>query len=398
MTTMADANSLPDASARILVVDDTEANRDLLIRRLQRLGHQTATAEDGRVALEMLAQNSFDLMLLDIMMPGTNGFEVLERVKADDTLKHLPVILISALDDSENMAKGISMGADDYLPKPFNPHILKARVGASLAKKRLHDREQLYAKAMERELAIARNIQSEFLPDHLPVIDGLELAAWLQPARHVAGDFYDTFMLGGEGRRIAVVVADVCDKGVGAALFMAVCRSLLRALSARIVVPGGDPRAQALELITSINDYSARTHDRANMFATLFFGILDADSGNLVYVNGGHEPPLITGPRGVRTELAPTGPAVGMLPDLEFDARSEVINPGETLVLYTDGVIDAHDGDGTRFSRRRLLELASQPVPSAQAMVDRIRCAVQAHARDVSPFDDITLLVARLSG
>lgn len=391
---MADTNPPPDASARILIVDDTEANRDLLVRRLQRLGHQTATAEDGHVALEMLAQDAFDLMLLDIMMPGMTGFEVLERVKSDDSLKHLPVILISALDDSENMAKGIAMGADDYLPKPFNPLILKARVGASLAKKRLHDREQLHAKAMERELDIARNIQSEFLPDHLPVIDGLELAAWLQPARHVAGDFYDTFMLDGSGRRIALVVADVCDKGVGAALFMAVCRSLLRALSVRIIVAGGDPRAQVRELIRTINDYSARTHDRANMFATLFFGILDTDSGNLVYVNGGHEPPLITGPRGVRTELAPTGPAVGMLPDLEFDARSEIIEPGETLVLYTDGVTDAHDQDGARFSRRRLLDIAAEPVPSAQAMLERIRGAVQEYARDVSPFDDITLLVA----
>jgi serine phosphatase RsbU (regulator of sigma subunit) len=175
---------------------------------------------------------------------------------------------------------------------------------------------------------------------------------------------------------------------------MAVCRSLLRALSVRIIVAGGDPRAQVRELIRTINDYSARTHDRANMFATLFFGILDTDSGNLVYVNGGHEPPLITGPHGVRIELAPTGPAVGMLPDLEFHARSEVIKPGETLVLYTDGVTDAHDGDGACFSRQRLLDIAAEPVPSAQAMLERIRGAVQDYARDVSPFDDITLLVA----
>lgn len=392
---MADANSPAAAGARILVVDDTEANRDLLVRRLQRQGHQAETAANGRVALDMLGHEAFDLMLLDIMMPEMNGFELLERVKADDTLKHLPVILISALDDSENMAKGIAMGADDFLPKPFNPHILNARVGASLARKRLHDREQMHAQAMERELAIARNIQSEFLPDRLPAIDGLELAAWLQPARHVAGDFYDTFELPGSGNtRIAVVVADVCDKGVGAALFMAVSRSLLRALSERILVAGGDPGAQVRQLIKTLNDYSARTHDRANMFATLFFGVLDAGTGELIYVNGGHEPPLITGAHGVRCELAPTGPAVGMLPDLDFNAQSETIAPGESLVLYTDGVTDAHDGGGARFSRKRLLDLAAQPVSSAQAMLERIRDAVQAHARDVPPFDDITLLVA----
>lgn len=392
---MADAGPPASAGARILVVDDTEANRDILVRRLQRQGHQTATAENGRVALAMLGQEAFDLMLLDIMMPGMNGFELLERIKADDTLKHLPVILISALNDSENMAKGIAMGADDYLPKPFNKDILNARVGASLAKKRLHDREQLYARALEREMDIARNIQAEFLPDHLPAIEGLELATWFQPARHVAGDFYDAFELPGDGgQRIAVVIADVCDKGVGAALFMAVCRSLVRALSERILVVGGDPGAQARELIKAVNDYSARTHDRANMFATLFFGILDPHTGELVYVNGGHEPPIITGARGVRIELAPTGPAVGMLPDLDFGASFEVIAPGESLILYTDGVTDARNNDSACFSRRHLLDVVAEPAPSAQAMVERVRSAVQAHARDVPQFDDITLLVA----
>lgn len=397
---MADAGLSAGAGARILVVDDTEANRDILVRRLQRQGHQTTTAENGRIALEMLGREAFDLMLLDIMMPGMNGFELLERIKADDTLKHLPVILISALNDTESMAKGIAMGADDYLPKPFNKDILNARVGASLARKRLHDREQIYARALEREMDIAHNIQAEFLPDHLPDVEGLDLASWFQPARHVAGDFYDAFELPGDGeKRIAVVIADVCDKGVGAALFMAVCRSLVRALSQRILVAGGDPAAQARELIKAVNDYSARTHERANMFATLFFGILDPHAGGLVYVNGGHEPPVITGARGgVRTELAPTGPAVGMLPDLDFAAQSETIAPGESLILYTDGVTDAHDRDGARFSRRHLLDVVAQPAASAQAMVTRIRDTVQAYAHDATQFDDITLLVAHRAG
>src|SRR6185312_15974076 len=125
-----------DEPARILVVDDNEANRDLLVRRLQRQGHQMATAENGRIALDMLAQASFDLVLLDIMMPEMNGYEVLEHLKADDALRHLPVILISALDDAESVTKGIALGADDHLPKPFDRQILNARVTASLAKKR----------------------------------------------------------------------------------------------------------------------------------------------------------------------------------------------------------------------------------------------------------------------
>src|SRR6185312_1269362 len=333
-----------DEPARILVVDDNEANRDLLVRRLQRQGHQMATAENGRIALDMLAQASFDLVLLDIMMPEMNGFEVLQHLKADDALRHLPVILISALDDAESVTKGIALGADDHLPKPFDRQILNARVTASLAKKRLHDREQIYARSLEREMDIAREIQAGFLPHQLPVRDGWDLAAWFEPARRVAGDFYDAFELA--GGRLAVVLADVCDKGVGAALFMALFRSLVRALGERLLTPDGDVGSEACRLIGDVNNYIARTHERANMFATMFFGSLDLASGELVYVNAGHEPPLVTGTQGVRARLAPTGPAVGMLADMDFRAAKVVLGNGEALVAFTDGVTDSHNADG----------------------------------------------------
>ena len=382
-----------DEPARILVVDDNEANRDLLIRRLQRQGHHTATAENGRIALDMLAHGSFDLILLDIMMPEMNGFEVLEHLKADDALRHVPVIMISALDDAESVSKGIALGADDHLPKPFDRQILNARVTASLAKKRLHDREQLYARSLEREMDIAREIQAGFLPRRLPVRDGWDLAAWFEPARRVAGDFYDAFEIA--GGRLAVVLADVCDKGVGAALFMALFRSLVRALGERLLTPDGDPGSEACRLIGDVNNYIARTHERANMFATMFFGSLDLASGELVYVNAGHEPPLITGPQGVRARLAPTGPAVGMLADMDFQAAKVVLGNGEALVAFTDGVTDSHNADGALFGDARLRELVTAPAVSAQAMVQRIQFAVQAHAGDVPAFDDVTLLVVQ---
>ncbi|HJR15161.1 MAG TPA: SpoIIE family protein phosphatase [Rhodanobacteraceae bacterium] len=382
-----------DEPARILVVDDNEANRDLLVRRLQRQGHQMATAENGRIALDMLAQARFDLVLLDIMMPEMNGYEVLEHLKADDALRHLPVILISALDDAESVTKGIALGADDHLPKPFDRQILNARVTASLAKKRLHDREQLYARSLEREMDIAREIQAGFLPRRLPIREGWDLAAWFEPARRVGGDFYDAFELA--GGRLAVVLADVCDKGVGAALFMALFRSLTRALSERLLTPGGDTEREACQLIGDVNNYIARIHGRANMFATMFFGTLDLASGELVCVNAGHEPPLITGKQGVRARLTPTGPAVGMLADMDFQATRVVLGKGEALVAFTDGVTDSHNVDGALFGDVRLRELVTTPADSAQAMVQRIQAAVQAHARDMPAFDDITLLVVR---
>lgn len=378
--------------ARVLVVDDTEANRDLLVRRLQRQGHAADTAEDGLQALARLAAQPYDLVLLDIMMPELNGYEVLERMRADPALRAVPVILISALGDTESIVRGIELGADDYLPKPFNPHILRARVESSLARKRLHDREQLYARSLEREMDIARDIQAGFLPEALPAVPGWRMHAWFQPARRVSGDFYDAFALDG-GRRIALVVADVCGKGVGAALFMALFRSLLRALAER-APSGDDEAARVCGLVAAVNDYIARTHQRDHMFATLFLGLLDPVSGALVYVNGGHEAPVVCGPAGVRARLAPTGPAVGMLPELPFAAAREVLAPGERLVAFTDGVTDAVDAAGERYSEQRLLELlyASACEP-ADRLLARLRDALGARAA-VEPYDDITVLVA----
>ena len=123
----------------ILVVDDNEMNRDMLSRRLQRQGYEVAVAEHGERALEMMRSDNFDLVLLDIMMPRLNGYQVLEQVKADNQLKHIPIIMISAVDDLDSVVKCIELGAEDYLFKPFNPVLLKARVRAGLDKKRAND-------------------------------------------------------------------------------------------------------------------------------------------------------------------------------------------------------------------------------------------------------------------
>ena len=383
-------------AAHVLVVDDNETNRDLLARRLTREGHRVELAVDGFDALAKLAADDFDLILLDIMMPGLNGYEVLERLKADEALRDLPVILISALADDDNMVKGISLGADDFLPKPFNPHILRARVGASLARKRLHDNEQRYARSLEREMEIAREIQAGFLPDQLPVIAGWDMAACFLPARRVGGDFYDAFPLHG-GLRIGMVVADVCDKGVGAALFMALFRSLIRAFAERTRFLDDDAAEQMRQLVDHVNGYIARTHGSANMFATLFFAILDPASGALIYVNGGHEPPILIGKAGVITRLDPTGPAVGMMAELKFRVERQSIGCGETLVIYTDGVTDARDRAANPFSEERLLALLSPAEPSAAATIARMQDAVFQHIDGATQFDDITVLAVHRS-
>src|SRR5690349_11154973 len=174
------------------------------------------------------------------MMPIMDGFSVLESVKANAATRHIPIIVISANSDLKNVVKGIELGAEDYLPKPFEPTILKARISSCLEKKQLRDREQLYLKSLERELDIARDIQKEFLPAELPEVAGWEIASYFKAAKEVAGDFYDAFLL--PDGRLAFLVADVCGKGIGAALFMTLFRSLIHATSTADQLSPGEKR------------------------------------------------------------------------------------------------------------------------------------------------------------
>jgi phosphoserine phosphatase RsbU/P len=385
---------MSEETARLLVVDDVEVNRDLLSRRLKQQGHAVESAENGRRALEMIRAEEFDLVLLDIMMPEMDGYQVLKEMMGDPAMKHIPVIMISAVTEMDSVVKCIELGATDYMPKPFNAVLLKARVGATLEKKRLRDKERLYAKSLERELEIGREIQKSFLPEELPRVAGWEIAACFRPARQVAGDFYDAFALPSSGR-IGLVIADVCDKGVGAALFMALFRSLLRA-TATGAASGPEAASELLRTVRLTNDYIARTHGRSNMFATLFFGVLDPAAGSLLYINGGHEAPILFGGGGVKARLTPTGPAVGMMPDMPFEVRETRLEAGDGLLAFTDGVTDARGASGL-YGEGRLLALLDQPVSSAAELLDAIEFGVLAHAAGSDQADDITLLAVRRS-
>lgn len=158
---LTDANRYPRTSSNsdvnILVVDDNEHNRDLLARHMQRQGYRAVLTENGTDALARLKMETFDIVLLDVMMPGMDGYEVLERIKADKMLGHIPVIMISAQTEMEHVIKCIQMGAEDYLPKPFNPTLLKARIGAVLDKKTRHEQELNYiGQVMQAEAALER--------------------------------------------------------------------------------------------------------------------------------------------------------------------------------------------------------------------------------------------------
>lgn len=390
---------------RILIVDDTPLNVDLLEQALEELGYQTIAATNGQEALEQIAGAKPDVMLLDIMMPVMDGFEVLSRVKADSATRDLPVIVISAMNDMASIVRGIEMGADDYLPKPFEPAILRARLSNSLDKKRLRDAEKMVAHAMERELDIGRAMQAGFLPTRMPRVAGWEFAAYFQAARQVAGDFYDVFELPQE-QRVGILLGDVSDKGVGAALYMALFRTLLRATMqwdefTRAGVSPSQSDAQRLGAsIRLTNNYVAVMHGHTSIFATLFAGLLDPETGALCYLNQGHMPPMLLDAQGIKSELTLTGIPLGIAPIDTLPVRETTIERGETLLLYSDGVTDAQN-EASEFLDEAMLmnEIRALGAQAPAVVLERIVARVEAHVNGAPRFDDMTLVaVKRLPG
>lgn len=374
--------------ARLLVVDDLEVNRELLARRVRRLGHEAGFAADGHEALAQLARADWDLVLLDITMPGMDGYETLRRIRADAALREVPVIMVSAIDDTDSVVRCLELGADDYVTKPFNPVILQARIESALARKRLADEKRRTLQALARELEIGRQIQGGFLPSSLPGTPGWDFAALCTPARQVGGDLYDMVPL--RDGRIGFVIADVCDKGVGAALYMALFRTLFRALLSQW--PAGTPAAEGLAAAVGfINNYIAGEHGRDNMFATLFAGVLQPATGGLHVLNAGHDAPVLRRLDGTLVRLAPGGPAVGMMADVRHDVHPLQLAPGELLLAFTDGVTEARGSSGA-LGDASLLALARNWTGSAQGLVDAIAADVATHVGDHEPHDDLTLL------
>ena len=269
-------------------------------------------------------------------------------------------------------------------------------------------------KQAEKELEIAREIQNSFLVKDYPQPPGWEIATHIRPARQVSGDFYDVFPIP-TSQQIALIMADVCDKGVGAAMYMAIFRSLFRAYSDQqyIIRWAGTPVQAQGETATGIfrqdavlasgtpslknavdltNNYIATHHSKSNMFATVFFGLLNPESGELRYVNAGHESPLLISDGGLKTRLDPTGPAVGMLPNMDFQVEHVILSPGDSLLLYTDGITDALSPSQEQFAEPRLIGVATSPAPSAQALIQNIMSALDAHIADREQYDDVTLL------
>lgn len=384
---------------------DTFAEQTTLLLSQHFLPHPV---EDTSAALERLRKDKFDLVIVDADAPGGGGPAFLKALRTDGDLQDLPVLVRSPNDDMAAIEQCLASGADDYLPRTYSAGVLARRLNAAIDRHRLK-----HNAAMRDDMRTARLIQRDFLPDTLPTIEGIELQAALHPAKQVSGDFYDAFPLTGSGR-LCFVVGDVCDKGVAAALFMALFRSLIRASAdpegAGVVPMTGTfpiaaeqgeattPSELLVRVATFTNNYIARLHGRTNMFATVFLAIIDPATGECTYLNAGHEPPLVISDTGIVQELRPTGPALGMLPDVPYTAVDTTIERGQTLFAFTDGLVEARSPSGEEFGNERMRAmLRGRPGETATALVARFVNAVQLFGQQADPHDDLTLLAATLS-
>jgi sigma-B regulation protein RsbU (phosphoserine phosphatase) len=348
------------------------------------------------MALKIAYKQTPDLILLDIMMPEMDGYEVCRRLKENKQTKDVPVIFLTAMDQTTDEAQGFELGAADYITKPVNPPILEARVATHLALKRSMDELQAayqiikgHKERMEEELNVGHDIQMSMLPLEFPAFpDRSEFAldALLEPAREVGGDFYDFFFI--DEDRLCIVVGDVSGKGVPAALFMAVTKTMIKTRA----IDDSSPAS----IVTRVND-ELSADNPASMFVTLFIAIADVRSGEFRYANAGHNPPYLLRTDGKLECLDQRhGPIVGAVEGMTFAEDRGRLGKNDTLLIFTDGVTEAMDPSENIYSEARLEAFIKGQNVEPEHLTKSILGDVERHADGADQADDITILAFRL--
>jgi len=368
----------------VLIVDDAPANVRLLSQMLTREGYRVRAATSGERALAAISSDPPDLILVDVRMPGMDGYAVCRTLKADPETRDVPVIFISALQDLADKMPAFEVGGVDYVTKPFQPEEVLARVRTHLALRDLQAQLEDANRRLERELTLAGNVQANLLPKELPHLPGWGLAVALRPARQTSGDFYDFCQL--PDGRLGIAIADVVDKGAAAALYMALSCTLLRTYAV-------DYPTEPAEVLAAVNGRLLMDIVSGD-YVTLFYAVLDPCSGCVTYVNAGHHPPYVLRSGGDGVEALPkTGMPLGLLAGTSWSEVSVKLEPGDALLLYTDGVTDSQRSDGVFFGAARLrASIEGAPGLSARELIRGIESDLDAFLDGESQQDDIALV------
>jgi serine phosphatase RsbU (regulator of sigma subunit) len=332
----------------ILIVDDNPANVEILQMRLMANSYDVITATEGEMGLNMAREKLPDLILLDIMMPKMDGFEVCRQLKGDPTLPFMPIILVTAKTESKDVVAGLEAGGDEYLTKPVDHAALVARVKSMLRIKSLHDTVLEQSTELKKQLKTATKIQTLFWPEIPELEAGGHIWAVSIPASYVGGDLYDVIKLP-DGSLLAYV-ADVSDKGVPAALIMAALSSKIRSES-RVHNDIG-------QLLSSINSSMYNLISEEGFFATIVIVRFWPKSGKMQMALGGHLQPLWMVRDGLGDMPQLKGVSLGITANANYEKKEITLSPGESILLYSDGLIEAENEEQELFGNERLINYA----------------------------------------
>lgn len=415
-------NGDADSPARVLVVDDDEANRDSLSRRLQRRGYAVITAPDGMTALRAVEAEDFDVVLLDVMMPGISGLEVLKTIRKTHSPGELPVIMATARDTSDALVEAMELGASDYVTKPLDFAAVLARVrtqvslGRSVRQvirlerelsrrnadlERANESLRQYAEKTRHDLLLAAKVQATFLPHKLNYADRLRIAWRFLPCDELAGDSLNVFQL--DEDHVGLYVLDVSGHGVAA--------SLTAVAASRLLTPGHDPNSilvrpasdsgppQIIPPSEVLRELSVRFEWNPDItqFVTMFYGVLHLSTRRFTFASAGHPSALRVSNTRV-TELESTGLPIGLNTQEAYEQGEVELEPGDRLFIYSDGVIEAMPPNGDQFGIERLAAfLSHQANADLAGTISRLLDDLAAWRGGGPAKDDISVLAAEIS-
>lgn len=386
----------------ILSVDD-EQDMEMLItqkfrRKIRKEEYTFIFAQNGTEALEKLEENpNICLILSDINMPEMDGLTFLTKLKEKNN-PELKAIMVSAYGDMENIRTAMNRGAFDFICKPIDFADMEATIEKTLEEIDVYknfrkDQDQLFS--IQKDLRIAYDIQQSMLPKKFPAFPNrkdFDLHGIVKPAKTVGGDLYNFFLV--DVDHLFFVVGDVSDKGISAALFMSITNSLIKTNFSMA------KREEMVEELTRINK-SLCQDNTSMMFVTLFACLLDLKTGKVDYIDGGHEQPLILR-EGKKVEVfkKQTGLPIGIDPNFQYKQYSFNIHPGDTIVLYSDGLEDAKNPNGERRTIKPSIEILEslEKKQTPEQIIKLLLDAVNAHIDTAEQFDDITILTVNYYG
>jgi len=343
----------------LLVADDNEMNRDMLARRLSRRGFTVVTAADGQEALDRIAEQSFDVIVLDIMMPRVDGMEVLSRVRETTAAVDLPIIMATAKSETQDVVRALEMGANDYVTKPLDFQVVLARVQTQLSLKRARQELKSAHARMKADLEAAARIQQALLPMDLPDIPGATCAWRYRACDELAGDAVNIFRV--DDRHLCVYVLDVCGHGVPASLLsVSVTRSLTMHAdrSSLVRVPREDGAGFSVtgpaEVARRLNVIYPMGAGGASLYFTLCYGILDVQTNRFRFVCAGHPGPVLVRRDGTASSINVPNLPIGIMRNAEYEETTIDLLPGDRLYLYSDGLTEETNPSGDGFGEDRL--------------------------------------------